>query len=741
MAIYGLIGLLVSFAGTLVAVVCLALGSFLSRKKTTDNAETLMWGGHIAAVLGFIGLTFCCGLLVFCFVSGDTSIEYVVRSSSHQTGPMGLLFRIAGLWEGREGSLMFWAWLIALFNFIIALRNMKKLDRLDATALLVGQLVLVGFVGILLLSEDNNPFKAMAAEYFDAQGNLQGAAAIWGMNALLEHWAMAVHPPALFIGYAGLTVPFCYAIATLIVGDSSDEWVRKSERYTMVAWWFLGLGIGLGSIWAYVVLGWGGYWGWDAVENASLLPWLVGVALIHSFTVYRKRGAFKRWSIMCACIAFAFVVTGTFISRSGLIESVHAFSGDTVSLYLFGALIVLSLLAGIVGLALRWKRFAPKNQSDEDVESFMSRDAAYYFNNVIMVVFACLVCYLTVAQALPSWLPFGGRALTAATYNAVARPMGILYCLVLAVCPLLGWQKTDRAEFLAKFKLPAICAGVLFVVLFIYWLLVLCPAYDTVIAAGGTNAAGLESEGPAIYYKGLALIGLAVASLVFFNTLFMIARRVGRWASAHDMNPVRAFGHLLVHQSSTFGGYIAHLSIAVILVGLIGSSMFVIEKTGYVVPEDHSGLSSTFQIEDYTLVYTGDSITTTDEAPDVYYTVEFDVYRGDTFVGHVAPNMRLIKNTQQTTSNAAIVGFPDEDLFVVYKGVNDAGAFSMDVRVNPMIRPVWIGFIMLLLGTAVAALGHRKRPNGCPAKKSTNTTGDADVANAEVKSASAAEQN
>ena len=160
---------------------------------------------------------------------------------------------------------------------------------------------------------------------------------------------MAIHPPTLFIGYAGLTIPFAYAISALIVNDDSTEWVNRSTPYLMFSWLLLGVGIGLGAVWAYVVLGWGGYWGWDPVENASLLPWLVGVALIHSFTVYRQRGAFKRWSVFCACLTFCFVVLGTFITRSGLVQSVHAFEGDPVSLVMFGALIICSLLAGIVG--------------------------------------------------------------------------------------------------------------------------------------------------------------------------------------------------------------------------------------------------------------------------------------------------------------------------------------------------------------------------------------------------------
>jgi cytochrome c-type biogenesis protein CcmF len=547
----------------------------------------------------------------------------------------------------------------------------------------------------------------MAASYFAADGSLTGNAALWGMNSLLEHWAMAVHPPALFIGYAGFTIPFAYAIAALISNNSSDTWVVRCQRYTMVAWWFLSIGIGLGAVWAYVVLGWGGYWGWDAVENASLLPWLVGLALIHSFTIYRRRGAFKRWSIMCACLAFAFVVTATFITRSGIVQSVHAFSADNVSSGLLGALIICSLLAGIIGLLIRRKSFAPDHI--EAVDSFISRDAAYYFNNVLMVVFAFLLLYLTVASALPQWLPYGGKSLSSGTYNAIARPLGVLYCMVLAVCPLLGWGKTDKAAFLKKARIPAIAAGVLFVILAIYSFTYLFPCYDATIAAGGSNGSGLASEGPEWYYKGLALVGFAVASLIFFNTLFLIGRKTSAWASKHSMNPVLAFFRMIRSHASTYGGYITHISIAVILIGLIGSAMFVTEKTDYISYDEESDTADTFQIQDYTLYYTDNAIDDNEQTGQVTYSVGFDVYRGDNFCGHIDPAVQLVKTTQQTKEVAGVLSFPDEDLFVVYKGSNASHAFSMDVRVNPLIGFVWAGFIMLIVGIAVAALGKRKR--------------------------------
>ena len=737
MSTFGLIGLVVAFAGVVVSVVCLLAGRILKKTGKTGAAETASWGGCVASILTAVALTVCCGILVFCFMTGDMSIEYVLMEHSDADGALGVLYRFSGLWAGREGSLLFWAWLISIFNVVVAVRAMKNLDDLDCMALFVSNLVLTAFVAVCLFSESNMPFIATASPYVDANGNLTAMASSLGMSPLLEHWAQAIHPPTLFIGYAGLTIPFAYAIAALIVNDASAKWVVRSSRYAMFSWLFLGIGIGLGAIWAYVVLGWGGYWAWDPVENASLLSWMVALALVHSFTVYRKRGAFKRWSVMCACLAFAFVVVGTFITRSGVVQSVHAFEGDPVSLMLFGGLIVVAVLVGLVGLAIRWKSFA----SDDAIESMASKAAAYYFNNVIMIVFTFVLCYLTVASALPTFLPFGGQSLSAGTYDAIARPLGIVYCFIITVCPLLAWTKTDRKEFFRLAKVPAICAAVLFVVLIAYFATTLYPAYDAIIQAGSAQGASqaavtaaeeLLSEGPVWYYNGLAVVGFAVASLLFFNTLFMIARAASKRAKATGKNPVAAFFGMLGSNSSKYSGYIAHFAMSIILVGLIGSSMFVTEKTDYVAFDEEADTAENFVIDDYELRYTGSDVETMPNGDDILYRVEFDVYDANTgsYVGHVNPSVQLVASTQQTKLNASVISFPTEDLFVVYRGVNDAGDLSMDVRVNPLVSFAWVGFALLMLGTAIALFGRRKEGEAF-SKKEARGEGADGASNAE----------
>lgn len=707
MAVYGLVGLLVAFAGVVVSLVCLLVGHLIAKSKK-DIAETLNWAGCIAVVLSTVALFFCCALLVFCFMTGDTSIQYVVQYQSDSTSDIAWLYKLSGLWGGSQGSLLLWAFLISVFNSIIAIRNFRKLEKLDNMALFVSQLVMAAFVGVLLFSEGNMPFIALGAEHFDADGHLTGVAALWGMNALLEHWAMAIHPPTLFVGYAGLTIPFAYAISALIVNDPSKAWVEKSSRITMFSWLMLGIGIGLGSVWAYVCLGWGGYWGWDPVENASLLPWLVGVALIHCFTVYKQRGAFKRWAIMCACITFSFVILGTFITRSGLVESVHAFAGDPVSLYLFLSLIICSFLMGLIGIIVRWKSFGPQGDSD-DFESMMSKDAAYYVNNLVMIIAAFLLAYLTVSSALPTWLPYGGYSISAGTYNAIARPLGILYLLILAVCPLLGWGKTQGKQFWKQAKIPGICAAILFIILMVYFFTTLLPAYNATIAAGGSAAEGLMEEGPSFYYNGLAVVGFLIASVLFFNSLFMFMRGVKGYSKNKNMNVfVGAFSALKNH-APTYGGFLSHLAMAIILVGLIGSSMYVTQVVDYVeYDEETNTAKNEFVIEDYTLVYTDNEVVKAENETDYFYRVFFDVYKDGNYIGSVDPTIQMVATTQQYQYHASVISFPTEDLFVVYRGVNDAGDFGLDVRINPLIWLVWIGFGLLMVGSAVATFGRRR---------------------------------
>ena len=702
MSTLGLTFLIIAFAAALVAVV-----SLLVAHITRNDALSIVGRGAVLASV--IALCVCCLVLVVCFMTGDYSIKYVLEEHSLSTDSLAWLYKLSGLWAGRAGSLLFWAFLIALFNVVIMGRAMigirkygdsrsDQSQRLDDLAMMVVSIVVAVFCGVLLFSEGNMPFTPTPDNYFDSNGSLTMAASMYSMNQLLEHWAMAIHPPMLFVGYAGLTVPFAYALAALITNDPSKLWVQRSTRFVLASWLFLGAGIGLGAVWAYVVLGWGGYWGWDPVENASLLSWLVCVALVHTFTVYRQRGAFKRWAAMCACLSFTFVIVATFITRSGIVQSVHAFAGDPVSLFLFGGLIVVSVVVPVALLIFRWKSFGPDREGADDIENIMSKEGAYYFNNVIMIIFTLLLTYMTVCSALPSWLPFGGNSLGTTSYEAIARPLGIVYLLILTVCPLLAWGKTDFKKFVRQARVPAVCAIVLFAFLAFWWATQFVPSYDAMMAKADANAQTLLEAGPSWYYNGLAIVGLLVASLLLFNAVFMFVRNI----------------KVPAKRASAIGGSFAHVAMAVILIGLIGSNMYVFEKTGYMDFDSESRTATeAFDVQEYRLEYASDSIIdNSGTSNQVVYEVTFNVYKSDQFVGQASPSVQLDVITQQQKLNAAVLSFPEEDLFIVYRGVNTDGAFSLDVRINPFIVLVWIGFGMLMVGTLFALVGKRKLAQG-----------------------------
>lgn len=726
MLILGSGALYSALAFVLLSIACLILATRSLKKQDTLSKRTQKEDSNKLPLLqsiGFIGvwasalaLTLGCLVIIIGLLGNDNSIAYVVSHRSNAQSDLALLYKISGLWAGREGSLLFWAWLIALFNSLVALKAWKRASRavalasrddenacnattrtaaLDCVALVVAQLVLLVFVFMLCFDDTSKPFVALAPHFLDAAGNLIGAAGSWSMNALLEHWAMAIHPPTLFIGYAGMTIPFAYAVAALVVDDSSKTWVERASRYALVSWLFLGAGIGLGAIWAYVVLGWGGYWGWDPVENASLLSWVIGVGLIHSMTLYKQRGIFKRWTIMLACLTFAFVILGTFITRSGIVQSVHAFSENQVSLVFFGLLIIVPLMAGAVGLVLRRKSFADAVDGSDEAENIMSKDVAYYLNNVIMIVCTVFLAYMTISSSLPSWMPFGGQALGASAYNAIARPIGVIYCLVIALCPLLAWKKTRLKSFLRQAWLPAVFALLLFIVLCVYFVRSLLPLYMQTLALGGSAALTLQEAGPVWYYFALTLLGFLAASLLVFNSLFMLIRSIARRNT----------------RVQTIGGSISHLAMGVLVIGLIGSSMYSLERTGYMEYDEASDTAAeSFAIRDYRLNYVSNNIEASANGDDVFYSLTFDLEKDGEFLGQVSPMVQLVKSTNQQQLHAAVMSLPTEDLFVVYRGTNDEGAFSLDVRVNPLISFVWLGFGLLMVGTAIAALGRRKKP-------------------------------
>lgn len=658
--------------------------------------------GYMLTYVTFALLTACVTIILFAMLTEDYTLAYVVSNYPATDSPLQPLYRVSAVWAGRQGSLLLWTWLISAFAAAQAHRRRHAKDDLTVVALGVSQVVVALFAGALVFSASNNPFMPTAAQYLTADGGL--VSKIGGMNPLLMHWAMILHPPATFIGYAAMTLPFAYAMASLIIGDLSARWVELCDRLAVFGFIFLSIGMGLGAVWAYVVLGWGGFWAWDAVENASLMSWLTCVAMIHSFTMYRKHGIFKRWSMFTATITFIFVVLGTFITRSGLVQSVHAFAEDPVSTYFFLAIMVASGLAFLLGLLYRHGEIG---EDDDQIESMLSKNGSYYLTNIIMVVAGVLVAYLTVSSALPGWMPLGGSVVAAGAYNAVARPAAVVVVLLMAVCPLLGWRKTEGPAFWGHMRRPLVVAALIFAMELAYFAIKLVPTYYGIMADGGAAATALAEQGPALYHFALTVTAFASAALLLGTSEYLLARGVRARIKNRGESAPRALVNLFRRSPAQAGGYLCHLGVAIAVIGLVGSMMYVREVT--VSLPDKVGESA--QVGDYVLTLTG-SERYADGQDGEAMRVELDVTRAgeDGVLGRVSPSMKVAAATSQTTLDAAVMTFPSEDLFVAFQGMNADGTLSINVKVNPLILFTWAGGAISTLGIVLAFAPRRATP-------------------------------
>ncbi|MHB0977094.1 MAG: heme lyase CcmF/NrfE family subunit [Candidatus Aquicultorales bacterium] len=690
------IGTFSLIAAALVAIyVLISLSSWLTDKRRNHPYEKVY-----AAVIGIFGLVSLATLvLTLAFIKQDYSIEYVAKYSSPD---MPVYLKAAAVWAGQAGSMLFWLFLLSGFTAFIAYRRMKEPDSLTSYALMILTVVELFFLAVMILVQNSNPF-------------IQGQPGITpsGLNPLLQHWAMVLHPPTLFIGYAAFTVPFAYALAALLAKDPSNEWVNRAYKWALFAWLFLSAGIILGSLWAYVVLGWGGYWGWDPVENASLVPWLAGVGLIHSFQAYRRRGNLKIWTAALSVTVFVLCVIATFITRSGLIQSVHAYPEDKMLTALFGAFIIGTVGASYYLIQNNRIRFA----QEDAFESLLSKQFTYYLNNVLMVAFAGIVLF---ASAI---LPMFGLTWTADNYNAIARPLGILYMAVIIICPLLGWVKTEQDKLYKRLVVPGVVTALAAVPIWLAW----APTKAPVTL--------MDS-------KAVGFIGQLLALFLFVSVIELFIVGAKTKAKNRNMGFLPALFSIFRYNRSTAGGYLTHLGVAITLFAVVPSTMYVTEQsTSFSTKKP----ASVMKIADYELKYK--KVEQKDEEPVTKRPIiseraYIDVYKGGKRIGEISPKISFYKLQQTSTREVAVAGgsavfnpsdlklrggsFWDrynltEDLFVSLNAdQNNKDNVSIEVKVNPLVFWVWVGTALIMVGTGVAFWPKKSlaaAPAGAPTRK------------------------
>jgi cytochrome c-type biogenesis protein CcmF len=599
-------------------------------------------------------------VLVVAAFQNDFSIAYIFH---HSNRDLPAPYKFATLWSGQEGSLLFWALLLSAYGLVLRLRY-KTDVRLFAYASVIIAAVQVFF--LLLLNFAANPFGVM-------QGTLPADGT--GLNPLLQYPEMVIHPPMLYLGYVGFTVPFAFALAALIMRYPGEKWIQITRRWTMVTWGFLTCGVFLGAHWAYSVLGWGGYWGWDPVENASLMPWLTGTAFLHSVMMQEKRGMLKTWNMWLIFSTFMLSIFGTFLTRSGVVSSVHAFAQSSIGDWF------VAFLAIIFATCLF---FYVKNRShlhtEHKLESLISRESSFLFNNLLLLVACFTVLWGTLFPVLSEWVQGTKVTVGPPFFNRVNVPVALLLLLLTAVGPLLAWRRTSVESLKRNFLWPAIGA----------------------LATGALLVAlGMRPWKDVSYFYSLMTIMLsALVALTVISEFVRGGRVIGR----HTGQNLFASMVQLAHRNTRrYGGYIVHFGVIVIMIGFAGS-VFNQDK------EQEMAFGDKMSIGAYTLVCQS---YTQDDNPN--YSSEWavmNVLKGGKQIATLNPERRFYKASQQTSTMVANRSTPQEDLYVVYEGQNpDTGRPIIKVHLNPLVMWIWIGVWIIIAGTVVALI-----PNAAPVR-------------------------
>ena len=625
--------------------------------------ETARRAGIVTFALVFLAAM----ILVVAAFENNFSIAYILH---HSNRDLPAPYKFATLWSGQEGSLLFWALLLSAYGLVLRLRY-KTDVRLFACASVVVAAVQVFF--LLLLTFAARPF-AVTPGTPPADGN--------GLNPLLQYPEMVIHPPMLYLGYVGFTVPFAFALGALAIRYPGEKWIRITRRWTMVTWGFLTCGTFLGAHWAYSVLGWGGYWGWDPVENASLMPWLTGTAFLHSVMMQEKRGMLKMWNIWLVFATFWLAILGTFLTRSGIISSIHAFAQSSIGDW-FAWFLAITLMVFV------FLFFKNKSQlrSEHKLESMVSRESSFLFNNLLFVLLCFTVLWGTWFPKISELVQGNKVTVGAPFYNRVAIPVALLLLILTAVGPLLAWRKTSLESLRRNFMWPAI--GAIAVVVF----LIITPQ-------SWGSPFGLRPWLDISYFYSLTAIALSVLVTLTVASEFY---RGGRVISKHtDRNMFASMVQLIHRNTRRYGGYVVHFGVVVVIIGFAGAA-FNLDK------EQEMGYGDKMTIGPYTLVCRS---YTDDDAPN--YASEWavlDVYKGGRQIATMSPERRFYKASRQTSTMPDIRSTPNEDLYLVFEGLNPGNGHPiLKAHLNALVMWIWIGVWIMLIGTVLALIPNAPAP-------------------------------
>jgi cytochrome c-type biogenesis protein CcmF len=638
----GALSLILAFCLSVYSVLGSLAGKWKKRPFLVLSAERAVY-----AVWAL--LTFAAGLLVYALQTDDFRLSYV---AGHSSTTMPRIYKFTAWWGGQEGSLLLWTWILSCYAAFAVFSNRKKFR--DMMPYVTATLMIVQAFFLSLISFPLSPFEVLAVGK-EIIAVPEGR----GLNPLLQYWTMAIHPPTLYLGYVGFVVPFAFAMASLITRAPGDAWIHTTRRWTLVTWLFQSTGILLGAGWAYAVLGWGGYWGWDPVENASLLPWITATAFLHSVMMQEKKGMMKVWNMVLVSSTFFLCILGTALTRSGIVQSVHAFAQSPISRYFT---IFLALGIGLVVYFILNRLDYLKSESQ--LESVLSRESSFLFNNLILLASCFSILWGTLFPVISEAVTGEKISVDGPYFNRVNIPIGLFLLFLTGVGPLIAWRRSSFESLKKAFTWPTIAA---------------------VATAGILVALGVRS----IY----ATMSFALCMFVTWTILTEFWKGASAIASKSGQNLIAAMVELTHRNTRRYGGYIVHIAIVIMFVGFTGTA-FNLDATKEVAMND------TFKIGRYDLKVK-DLASGTEAGHYKWWHAPIEVYVDGKLVDTITPEQRQY-TTGDTASVVAIRRRLHEDLYLNFAGMTAGGEKAViQAYVFPLVSWIWIGYWALLLGTLV----------------------------------------
>jgi cytochrome c-type biogenesis protein CcmF len=627
-----------------VGIVLAGYGAIAAAAGAQSGRPALIESAQRAALAVFALVTACFLLLAYAFLTFDFSVRYVAHQTTLSTP---FYYRVTAVWGALEGSILLWAWMLALYTLIVVLRHRGERDLYPwALSVMLG---IIAFF-LLVMTLPAPPFERLTPVPADGRG----------LNPLLEDTGMITHPVALYLGFTGFTVPFAFAMAALVTGRVGDAWITTTRRWTIVAWYFLSLGLLIGGWWSYHVLGWGGYWAWDPVENAAFMPWLTGTALLHSAMIQERRRMLKLWNISLVILTFGLTIFGTFLTRSGVIASVHAFSQGSIGAF-FLAFLGLVLLVAFGGLAWRWERFTAQGELD----SILSRESAFLLNNVFLVAAAFTVFFGTVFPLLSEAIRGVKVSVGAPFFNQVNVPLFLSLIFLMGVGPLIAWRRASIDNLKRNF---------------------LGPIAIGLVAAAVLHLVGVRST--------LAVLTLALA-LFAAATIGLDVLRGTRARLRAGAGLARAVTGLLLRHNRRYGGFGIHLGILLVALGVTGSQAWSVQTEATLTR------GQAVEVAGYRFRFEGLSATQESTHARVVGTFTVSRGRGEPIV--MRPSKKFYRQEQAPIAGVDYRMGLTEDLYLVLGDfARDGSAATVKVLVNRLVSWIWIGGLVLTLGALLA---------------------------------------